>query len=383
MRRLATATGCVIIGRLRLFAFVFLAYEDVQQLVAIEATVANARTPSLDVRSIGPARAVQRVVERFPTDADRKVWEVEARARAIVGSCPRSLESARSGMRCWISYYRRGLGKDGNAFPPVLDDLLSFSGLFRHHGTFSNYLGYVKLACELLGVSTEVFDHSSVKRAKKAIEKRCQFVSRPPMFIKIGLVKQLVLLGKGGTERKVMSYLFLTAYVFLLRVPSEALPLAAHTSPGSSVSVPVVTVSESEVMIWWPRRKNRLQGSWLKRSCWCKACRETCPVHVLGAFFNDLPKGVQPFVGISAAEALKVLRAMLVALGAKDATLYRTHDFRRGHAEDLRLNGATLGEILRAGDWRSPSFLDYLDRQQLEHDRTVEAHLHDSSEGEA
>ena len=70
---------------------------------------------------------------------------------------------------------------------------------------------------------------------------------------------------------------------------------------------------------------------------------------------------------------------MLAALYVKDADMYRTHDLRRGHAEDLRLNGATLGEILRAGDWRSPAFLQYLDTEQLEHDRTAEAHLQDSS----
>ena len=73
---------------------------------------------------------------------------------------------------------------------------------------------------------------------------------------------------------------------------------------------------------------------------------------------------------------------MLAALDVKNACLYRTHDLRRGHAEDMRQNGATLGEILLAGDWRSPAFLDYLDRVQLEQDRTAEAHLHDSSEEE-
>ena len=71
---------------------------------------------------------------------------------------------------------------------------------------------------------------------------------------------------------------------------------------------------------------------------------------------------------------------MLAVVGVAEADAYRTHDLRRGHAEDMLLNGATLAEILRAGDWRSPSFLFYLNVQQLEMERTVEAHLEDSSD---
>ena len=49
-----------------------------------------------------------------------------------------------------------------------------------------------------------------------------------------------------------------------------------------------------------------------------------------------------------------------------DAKLYGTHDFRRGHAEDLRQCGASLAEILLAGQWKSAAFLKYLDEAELE-----------------
>ena len=50
--------------------------------------------------------------------------------------------------------------------------------------------------------------------------------------------------------------------------------------------------------------------------------------------------------------------------------------------KDLRRSGATLGEILAAGDWRSPAFMSYMDKRQLELDRLVEAHDLASSEDE-
>ena len=44
--------------------------------------------------------------------------------------------------------------------------------------------------------------------------------------------------------------------------------------------------------------------------------------------------------------------------------------------------GAPLYEILKAGEWRSPAFLEYLDLEQLERDLVVQAHLDDESEDE-
>jgi len=42
--------------------------------------------------------------------------------------------------------------------------------------------------------------------------------------------------------------------------------------------------------------------------------------------------------------------------------------------------GAKLHEILRAGEWRSPAFMEYLDLHQLEQDCVLEAHLDESSD---
>ena len=74
------------------------------------------------------------------------------------------------------------------------------------------------------------------------------------------------------------------------------------------------------------------------------------------------PVGAQPFSHISARQALLALQGLLAAMGIGDAWLYRTHDFRRGHAEDLLQGGGRLRQILEAGDWRSGTFMTYLNR---------------------
>ncbi len=99
--------------------------------------------------------------------------------------------------------------------------------------------------------------------------------------------------------------------------------------------------------------------------------------------------------------ALEKLRFMLGQVGVVKAELFRTHDLRRGHARDLQLSGrrvhstcalcvgisghwfagAPLWQILNAGEWRSPAFLEYMDLHRLEGDLVVQAHV-DESESE-
>ena len=119
----------------------------------------------------------------------------------------------------------------------------------------------------------------------------------------------------------------------------------------------------------------------------------TCPLHRLGPLVESLPRGHAVFRGITAAKALSMLRTMLEALGVEKWYEYRTHDLRRGHAQDLvdagwnaaptghlsalaRLpTGAPLYQILAAGEWSSPAFLAYIDDHKLETELVVQAHL--------
>jgi len=77
---------------------------------------------------------------------------------------------------------------------------------------------------------------------------------------------------------------------------------------------------------------------------------------------------------------MEYLRMMLLAVNVDRATEYRTHDLRRGHAEDLAEAGRPLHEILTAGEWSSPAFLKYLDLHKLESQMVVQSHCDESDE---
>jgi hypothetical protein len=279
------------------------------------------------------------------------------------------------------------LNLKGAEMPPTVEGVLAWSLLFRCPGTFQNYVGYLRLACQLARVSSLALDDKAIARATVAIRKRGNFVQRPKQFVKLSLLQRMLTACAHRDSPWTIAdgMLFLTAYVFLLRVPSECLPIVKMDqapTAGATLGQATVWVEEDRIVLKLLRRKNKPGGSVLWRECWCKTCKATCPVHVLGAYFQGLPAGSAPFVATTPSAALGLLRDMLSFLNVPDAAHFRTHDMRRGHAEDLKLSGATLYEILMAGEWRSPAFLKYLDLHELESAAVIEAHLAEESDAD-
>ena len=336
------------------------------------------------VGNYGPRHAA-RLVQEACIEQSTADWAEKARVISLLGSCPNSHDSFISGYRCWMSFAGSVLKLRGSEMPPTLEGVLAWSTLFRSPKTFQNYVGYVRLACQLARVSTSALDDRAVARATLSIAKRRNFVPRPKLFVKLCVVQRMLPeCGKPNSPWSLADgMLFLTAYIFLLRVPSECLPIvkidqAPH--PGLVLGQSTLWVEHDKVVLKLLKRKNKPEGSVLWRSCWCSTCKATCPVHVLGAYFKSLACGSAPFRGKTPSGALGSLRDILGFLKVPDAALFRTHDLRRGHAEDLKLSGANLFQILKAGEWRSPAFLSYLDVNELESAAVVEAHLEEESD---
>ena len=170
-----------------------------------------------------------------------------------------------------------------------------------------------------------------------------------------------------------MGMLVLLTYIFLLRVPSEALPAHAHLGGHSVLSIEngrLVLALQRRlgstcvlfcfvVFCYVPRKIERF-GSGLTPGCWCTEFQLTCPIHVLGAFLDRCPAGHKIFAGITAARATRTVRVFLKFASIPEYETYRLHDLRRGHAQDLQQSGASLAEILAAGEWRSamPAHMD-------------------------
>jgi hypothetical protein len=261
----------------------------------------------------GPRASIDVLSADLDTEAKRVKWVANARVAAILGSCSLSLPSVRSGCRCYIVFAKKVLGKlPAKALPPSVDDLLAWSCTFRCAETFSNYLSYVKVGTLLLGANADVFQDHTLARAKTAIRKRGGFKRRERMFIQLDIVRQLLFVCGGHAIDLNWGMLYLLAYVFMLRVPSEALPVVRGCigSATNDVHKNVLYLDGSHLCLKLARRKNKAGGSLLKRACWCDQCQLTCPVHVLWPFFDKLVVGEKAFPGIGAGAALAQLRLM-------------------------------------------------------------------------
>ena len=184
--------------------------------------IKNAHANILCVKGKGPREAMRDLAAILTNDKARADWKEAARLAAIVGSCPKSMREASSGMRAWICFARNVLGVKGSLWPPKEHDITAWSNMFRAEGTFSNYLGYVKTGCMLVNAPTDVLEGPVVKRAKLAIAKREQFVPREKQFVQRPLLVKVM--GYALKQHSAgLAMLFLASYAFMLRVPSEGI----------------------------------------------------------------------------------------------------------------------------------------------------------------
>ena len=158
----------------------------------------------------------------------------------------------------------------------------------------------------------------------------------------------------------------LMCWEFLLRVQSEAVPLLAGM-PDDATSLPrerhsgVWVDGSGALCLRLQRRKNRPQGSLLRRRCTCPSQGfRFCVVHRLRPFLAQL-QPTEPLWSFDSGAALKKLRRLLTLSQVPSAPEFTFKAFRAGKATALAAAGKSVGTILQAGEWRSAAFLNYVD----------------------
>ena len=286
--------------------------------------------------------------------------------QTLLGIEAKGLRTVQAALRCYGAFAEQVLLKSAAQLPPTLQELVAFSAVFRNSGTFSNYVSALRLACQLADFPTDGMYGTILRRASANIDK--QAISRPPkQFLLCQTVSKLSRDAR-AENRAMEASLYLLAYCFLLRVRSEALPtvLGSMESLNQPLVVPaLLVISDSQAVLRLAHRKNRRQESRLVRDCVCVKSRSLCCVHVLRKTTRGIAPGDRVFAGLGSA-ALQMLRNRLQKIGVANASEFRLHDLRRGHAQDLAIRNHPLSVILAAGDWRSSAFAGYLDTLDLE-----------------
>ena len=153
-----------------------------------------------------------------------------------------------------------------------------------------------------------------------------------------------------------------TALAFWCRGQSEVIPLQWSTVEGvhnfDTTKHSAVCIEQRSqgynVAIRWGQRKNRPQGSLLRRSCTCADTAEAhCVVHRLTkhASKHSLVSGQKLFPIMSGAAALRTLHKCLKALGTPEYNRFGWKRVCAGCAIAAAAKGIPLPTILDYGEW--------------------------------
>ena len=318
---------------------------------------------------------------------DHEGWKQAGLRRALLGRNLSTKKSITAGVKKWAEFSRDFLGDGNCGFPVKRDNLVLWSSMFKNGATFSNNVGYVKSGCLLLGFDIDAFEKDVLKRVKVNVNNNVPKVAKPDTkrWIQHNLLLSVVHAATSDPSLRETAMWMVAAYAFMLRVPSECLPIVAGMGCGDCMepSEPdggrafhaEVTVNEESIWLTLQSRKNKSAPSTIKRHCWCRTCKLTCPVHALGGYLKGIPRGSCAFPTVTDRAANRRLRKILGLVGISDVENYTTHCLRRGHTMDMAEGGSSLSVILEAGGWCSKRFALYVDVEKLQGSAALAAKL--------
>ena len=296
----------------------------------------------------------------------------------------RSLPQVASALRCWHAFATAVLSyENGDTLPPKhSSDVEAFVAIFKNGNTAANYVGFIRWACTHLHLSLS-WDTATLSATVKGARKRHERVFGGTKHAAQLLTEETlakVVRTADRVQRPDVSVFCLVAWEFLLRVQSEAVPLCTG-SPSYLNGLPPDTHSgvwvdnDGTLCLKLARRKNRPNGSTLRRPCTCGTRgRQLCVVHRTQAWLASR-QVAQPLWSFTPDTALKALRRMLTLSGVPVADQFTLKAFRAGKATALAVQGKSLGTILQAGEWRSSAFLSYVDTDTVDQAQLLEQTL--------
>ena len=172
--------------------------------------------------------------------------------------------------------------------------------------------------------------------------------------------------------------IYATSRLFMLRVPSECLPLQLAGEHSE------VHIGTNDISLTLFRRKNCSGPTVIHRRCVCATeGRTLCAVCALKLWIDRF-RGQHPakLFRVSAKSFVKYMRRDAARCGLTGAALLGSHAWRRGMAQDIVNAGGSLATLLRAGQWRSSAFRVYLQQQALDEDAVAKLVI-DHSDDEA
>ena len=352
------------------------------------------RAPSVELSQVGTEYEESKIALGLPANFDN--LPPMARINALQGVTPDSqhllrflsagaqanilqqvrhtLPCVASGVACYLAFCSL---LSIAPFPPTTKIVRQWSTIFSTGRTFAVYVNHLIRVCQLLELDCSWRDET-IKAIAKGIANKERPTQRFPNSLSPEWLDKLIQNESWDSELARLCYV---TYLFMLRLPSEALPLhraltdeqlLSNEAPSNTA---VIGLREYEgqqrLTIKLARRKNSRGIFTALRPCYCGKNallpRHNCPIHI---FWANVITSTQPgdplFPSLANKNINRVLRAAFKKIALPGAEKYSSHCFRRGAASAILNAGSTLAEIMQTAGWKSSSFRVYLDIQRAE-----------------
>ena len=319
----------------------------------------------------GPRAKMAKVAARADSVEGILRFEATAGRTNVMRSCELSLKSVASGIRCWGTFCEL-TGREH--FPPTEEGVLAWSAYFSGGRTFQMYLPHLEKACVLVGHDLS-WKTKAVVQAARGLAKAGDRIHEPKPAVSRALFSRMI--SRCPLDDAMIQAIWIS-WLFLLRVPSECLPLVRQKpfermDPDSVLQSPAVIGLEKDcLVIKLHRRKHMAGGARMVRGCICDRYppgsleihvpQLFCPTCVLwGAICRRVRAGQMLFPGLTGPLFTDKLRRMARSLGYEKAERLGSHSIRRGAARAILEAGGSFAQLLKAGQWHSSAFRLYLD----------------------
>lgn len=293
---------------------------------------------------------------RVPSVQQQQIL-LEASRRRAMNTVKGSWKSTRSALYTWAEFCESFKLPH---FPVSAGSVRMFSTFIQHGPTLGKYLQHLRWAQTFLGISNDWWQGGIQQVVRGALKSTTRLPARRPV-LRERTVRAMIRDAEARRDYEIADA-FAIARGFLFRVPSEMLPLCIHDAPSGNHRV---RCGGSETVVSLTCRKNDLRPVELRRACVCeKQGRRLCAHHHMCRAVDRARKlRRQRIFSFSYSFLLGMTKYYAARAGVPDAG---THGFRRGAAQDMALQGCQLFEILKAGGWRSASFMHYMNAHELE-----------------
>ena len=328
----------------------------------------------MDFDQLGPIARISALQAATP-DSQHLLRFLSAGAQSnILEQVKHTLPSVASGVACYFAFCSL---LSIAPFPPTNTIVRHWSAMFSAGKTFALYVNHLTKACQLLHIDTSWKD-DGIRAICKGLANKTITKQRFSNSITPQILDSLI---RAESWESPFARLCYISFLFMLRVPSEALPLIRAPvdelllSDSSPSSQAVIGLREfqghTRLVLRLARRKNAPRGFTAMRPCFCGANallpKHNCPIHVFWAeVLRNTAPGQPLFPTLVNKNINRVLRASLGRIAVPDSERYSSHGFRRGAATAILDSGSSLAEIMRTAGWSSSSFRIYLNLQKAE-----------------